>query len=206
MTAAPGRALVRLAAVWVGLLAAGLAAGLIVEGNGFDGSLVRSVAGERSPAATASMRVATNLGGLWLDVLFAGVVLALLLAGRRADAVLVLVAAGGAMLLTNATKFILERPRPAGGGLVSVSSPSWPSGHASSSIAFYGVLAALAARRAPPGGRPAIWLALAALTGLVGASRVYLGVHYPTDVAAGWALGGLWLVGVLCILGPPARG
>jgi undecaprenyl-diphosphatase len=101
------------------------------------------------------------------------------------------------MLATNAIKFVLERPRPGGGGLVSVASASWPSGHASSSIAFYGALGALAVRGVPPAARVAIWVVVAVLSGLVGASRVYLGVHYPSDVAAGWLVGGLWLLGVL---------
>jgi undecaprenyl-diphosphatase len=193
--------LLRLAAAWAVLLAGGLLAGVAVEGNGFDGSLVRSVAAERSAAATSVLRLITQLGGAWLDVLFALAVAGLFLAGRRRDAAFVLVAAGGAMLVTNAMKFILARPRPAGGGLVSVSSYSWPSGHASSSIAFYGALAILAAR--PGAARWAIWAAAALVTAAVGASRVYLGVHYPTDVLAGWTVGGLWLLVVRRALAAP---
>jgi undecaprenyl-diphosphatase len=81
-----------------------------------------------------------------------------------------------------------------------VASASWPSGHASSSIAFYGALAAIASRRAPAWARAGIWLALGGLAALVGASRVYLGVHYPSDVVAGWVLGGLWLLAVLRVV------
>jgi undecaprenyl-diphosphatase len=191
----------RLLALWVGLLGAGVLAGLLVEGNGFDGAFVRSVAAERTAGLTDVERLVTQLGALWLDVAFAGIVVALLVAGRRRDAVFVLVAAGGAMVLTNAIKVILERPRPGGGGLVSVASASWPSGHATSSIAFYGAVAVLAGRRASGGGRVAIWLAVGVLVALVGISRVYLGVHYPSDVVAGWAVGGLWLAGVLRVLG-----
>jgi undecaprenyl-diphosphatase len=158
---------------------------------------VRSVAAERSRGVTEAARLITQLGGPWLDIAFAAVVVGLFLGGRRRDAAFVLLAAGGAMLATNAIKFVLERPRPGGGGLVSVASASWPSGHASSSIAFYGALGALAVRGVPPAGRVAIWVVVAVLSGLVGASRVYLGVHYPSDVAAGWLVGGLWLLGFL---------
>ncbi len=179
--------------------------GVIVEGNGFDGALLRSVAGERTGPATDVARTLTNLGGLWLDFVFAAAVAVLCAAGRRRDAAFVLLAAGGAMLLTNAIKLVLERPRPHG-GLVAVSSYSWPSGHAASSIACYGALAVLGARRAPRPARPAIWAALGLLTGLIGATRVYLGVHYPTDVVAGWTVGGLWLLAVVTLVPSSAHG
>jgi undecaprenyl-diphosphatase len=202
-----GRGARRLVLLWVGLLVAGVLAGLLVEGNGFDGSVVRSVAAERTAGLTDAERLVTQLGALWLDVVFAGVVLALLAAGRRRDAVFVLVAAGGAMVLTNAIKVILERPRPAGGGLVSVASASWPSGHATSSIAFYGAVGLLAARRVSAGwGRAAISVAGGALVAAVGTSRVYLGVHYPSDVVAGWVVGGLWLAGVVRVFAPTGPG
>jgi undecaprenyl-diphosphatase len=191
--------------VWVALLAAGLLAGLIVEGNGFDGSLVRSLAGERTVSLTRVARALTNLGGPWLDVVFALAVVLLLALGRRRDAIFVLLAAGGTMLLTNAIKFILERPRPHG-GLVAVSSYSWPSGHAASSIALYGALALVVARELPSAAaRAAILIVCLILTGVIGATRVYLGVHYPSDVVAGWTVGGLWLLGVTRILPRPVE-
>jgi len=189
----------------VALLATGLLAGLIVEGNSFDGSLVRSVAGDRTAAATRVARTLTNLGGPWLDIVFALAVVLLLALRRRRDASFVLLAGGGATVLTNAIKFILARPRPHGGGLVTVSSYSWPSGHAASSVAFYGALAVLAARDVPDWARVAIWVGLVLLTGSIGATRVYLGVHYPTDVVAGWTVGGLWLLGVVLITRPVRR-
>ncbi len=196
----------RVAVLWVGLLAAGVLAGLLVEGNGFDGSVVRSVAAERTAGLTEVERLVTELGGLWLDVAFAAVVLGLAVAGRRRDAVFVVVAAGGAMVLTNAIKVILERPRPGGGGLVSVASASWPSGHATSGVAFYGAVGLLAARRVPAAwGRAAIWVVVGVLVAAVGTSRVYLGVHYPSDVVAGWVVGGLWLAGVVRVVGPERR-
>jgi undecaprenyl-diphosphatase len=175
--------------------------GLIVEGNGFDGALVRSVARERTGAVTGAARALTNLGGLWLDVLFVAAVAVLLGVRRRGDAAFVLLAGAGSMLLTNAIKLVLERPRPSG-GLVAVSSYSWPSGHAASSIAFYGAMAVLAGRRAPSA-RLLIWGCLGLLVGVIGATRVYLGVHYPSDVVAGWVVGGLWLLAVVMLVGAP---
>ena len=185
--------------MWLALLALGLLAGLLVEGNAFDGSFLRSVAADRTTGATAIARPLTNFGGPWLDIVFALAVVLLLLVRRRPDAIFVLLAGGGAMLATNAIKAILARPRPHG-GLVATASYSWPSGHAASSIALYGALALLAARHVPEVTRVVIWIVLVLATGLIGATRVYLGVHYPSDVLAGWTVGGLWLLAVARIL------
>lgn len=188
----------RLLAVWAALLAGGTVAGLVVEGNGFDGAVVRWVAAQRTGTLDADIRIATELGGTWLDVAGTVAVLALLLARRRRDAIVVLLAGVGASLLSTAIKLVLGRPRPAAEHLVSVASSSWPSGHALSSIAIFGAVAAVGPTHLRVGVRVA---AVAVLTGLAGLSRVYLGVHYPTDVLAGWLLGGLWLAGVLTVVG-----
>jgi undecaprenyl-diphosphatase len=72
---------------------------------------------------------------------------------------------------------------------------SFPSGHATLSMVAYGVLAVLASRsRISPALRTAIVLALGVLVVLIGASRVWLGVHFPTDVIAGWIAGGVVVV------------
>jgi undecaprenyl-diphosphatase len=185
-----------LLALWLALLAGGLLAGLAVEGNGLDGRMVRAVARDRTPTLTEAARLVTQLGSGWLLLagLLAGAVLRL--AGRPRDGLIVIAAVAGASLLTDTIKLIIDRPRPAGGGLVAVASSTWPSGHAATTAAFFGALAALCGRFA----RPAAVLAVAVVAA-VGTSRVYLGVHYPSDVLAGWALGGLWLCAVLVLLG-----
>lgn len=185
--------------VWVALLAAGVLAGLAVEGNAIDGRLVRAVAADRTASLTSAARLGTQLGSGWLLVGGAVVAAALLLAGHPRRALVLVVALAGAALLGDADKLILERPRPAAGGrLVGVESSSWPSGHATTTAAGFGALAAVCRR----GRFRAVVAGLAlALVLAVGASRVYLGVHYPSDVLAGWTLGGLWLAGVLVVLG-----
>ena len=91
----------------------------------------------------------------------------------------------GANLLSEALKLVFQRPRPESFfGFESPITYSFPSGHAMVSLVFY---LALAEVLAPPGRRPAARVAAAVLSLAVGFSRVYLGVHYPTDVAAGWA-------------------
>lgn len=140
----------------------------------------------------------TSLGGhavlVTLVLLVAGF---LLLDGRRATAMLVLASSVGAALLSAGLKVLFARPRPdVVEHLVGVSTPSFPSGHALLSAAIYLTLGALLAREFP---RPALqryFMGVAVmLTLLIGLSRVYLGVHWPSDVLAGWCIGALWAWG-----------
>lgn len=104
----------------------------------------------------------------------------------------------GAWLLSEALKEVFRRPRPDVLRLVAVSGYSFPSGHSTVSFALYAFLAFLLWRLAVAGGRrsrgtlAAASLAAALLVVFVGWSRIYLGVHYPSDVTAGFATGGLW--------------
>jgi len=115
-------------------------------------------------------------------------------------AMLVLVSVVGGTLISQTTKFAFARPRP---DLVphgaEVFTASFPSGHSMMSAVVYLTLGALLARtQADRGVKVYIMTIAVALTVLVGISRVYLGVHWPTDVLAGWSLGGLWAL--LCWL------
>lgn len=109
---------------------------------------------------------------------------------------LVLMAVGGGMVLTTLLKEGFGRPRP---DLVPhgafVTSASFPSGHAMVSAATYLTLGALLARTQSRRRLKAYLLLLAILLAfMVGVSRVYLGVHWPTDVLAGWAAGAVWAI------------
>lgn len=109
---------------------------------------------------------------------------------------LVLMAVGGGMLLTTLLKQGFDRPRP---DLVPhgtfVTAASFPSGHAMVSAATYLTLGALLARTQSRRRLKAYLLLLAILlTVAIGVSRVYLGVHWPTDVLAGWTAGAVWAI------------
>jgi len=109
-------------------------------------------------------------------------------------ALLVLVSVGGGVLISETLKWVYDRPRP---DLVphgaEVYSASFPSGHSMMAAVVYLTLGALLARTQSNLSVKAYILALAVvLTVVVGTSRVYLGVHWPTDVLAGWSLGGAW--------------
>ena len=137
----------------------------------------------------------TALGSIAvLLVMTAAVVGFLLLQRKRRMALLVTVSVAGGMLLNTGLKQVFARDRPSVvPHLREVTTPSFPSGHAAASAVVYLTLGALLAGYVKGRYTRAYVLAVAmALTALVGASRVYLGVHYPTDVLAGWSVGLMW--------------
>lgn len=129
-----------------------------------------------------------------LLLVMAAAVAYLLAVGRRATALFVLFVLGGGQLLTSLLKLAVDRPRPElVSHLVEVLTLSFPSGHAMGAALTYGTLGVLAAGIAPTRSAKVCLLSLAvAVTLLVGVSRVYLGVHWPSDVMAGWCAGFAW--------------
>jgi undecaprenyl-diphosphatase len=146
-------------------------------------------------------REITSLGGGAVLSLMTLLVVGYLLIERLyASAVLILVSVGGGTLLTAGLKGFFERDRPnVVPHLTDALSKSYPSGHSMMSSVVYLTLAVLLARTMKRR-RVKIYLVSTALflSFLVGLSRVYLGVHYPTDVVAGWAGGTAWAL--LCWL------
>lgn len=142
-----------------------------------------------------AMRDVTALGGhVVLTLVTLAVAFYLLLAGKRGAALLVIVAVGGGMLLSTGLKLVVDRARP---DLVPhgqhVYTASFPSGHAMISASTYLTLGLLVARLSQRRRAKAFAVGMAVLVTLgVGVSRVYLGVHWPSDVLAGWTAGGAW--------------
>ncbi len=141
------------------------------------------------------MRDFTALGGTAVLTLVTLCVIAyLLLASKRATALLVAGSVLGATVLSSILKWGFDRPRP---DLVphgvAVYSASFPSSHAMLSAAVYLTLGALLARSQARVRVKIFLLGVAVfVTVLVGISRLYLGVHWPTDVLGGWVLGAAW--------------
>jgi undecaprenyl-diphosphatase len=179
-------------------------AGDVIEGDitRFDRTLLLALRSTGDPSDPVgphwleeAARDITGLGGhtVLTIVTFAAVVY-LLLARKRHAALLVLVAVGGGMLMSTLLKLGFARPRP---DLVPhnvrVYTASFPSGHAMLSAVTYLTLGALLARVEPRRRVKAFLLGVAILlTVLIGLSRVYLGVHWPSDVLAGWCGGAAW--------------
>jgi undecaprenyl-diphosphatase len=173
----------------------------ILEGEvlAFD-ERVRTLAHDLAwPRLTTLMRAASLYGGPAVLVpagLAAAV--AFLVRGWRRGALLVVVTLAGAGLLNWLLKFSFARVRPASFFDYPLpGSPSFPSGHALYAISVFGGLAVLLTARVRNRLlQLAIWFVAISLILLVGFSRVYLGVHYPSDVLAGYAIGTIWVTAV----------
>ncbi|HEX6984573.1 MAG TPA: phosphatase PAP2 family protein [Planctomycetaceae bacterium] len=148
------------------------------------------------PWVEQSLRDVTALGGETVLALITVVVcFYLALSGRRDLSLFAAASVVGGTVLMFALKDLFARPRPelVPHILVSVSSGSFPSGHAMGSAIVYLTLGAMLTESAPTWRLKAYVMTVAVLlTLLIGSTRVFLGVHYPTDVLAGWALGFVW--------------
>src|SRR5918999_448318 len=166
-------------------------------------SLDAAVLGEsvesRTDLLTAAAVAVTNLGStVAMAVLAVAIGVWLWFAGRRTDAVLAVGAMSGAGLVFRVLKELLDRPRPPlDGRLVHAANESLPSGHATMAVVVIGTLVVLAWPGRTTAGRAALVAAAALWVGAVGLNRIYLGVHWFSDVVAGWLVGGAWLA--LCM-------
>lgn len=180
-----------------------------IEGDvsAVDSAILLTVAKTRSPWLTTVAVDVTALGSTTLVVLFSAFTLVVLLVLReRLGALQLLAASAGAGILTLVTKNIIERIRPEEAQqLIVVSGFSYPSGHSVSTSALYLTIAIIAGRFVQhSGAKAAMFMAVSAVLVMVGASRVYLGVHYATDVVSGISLGAAWallLAGFFTLLG-----
>lgn len=147
------------------------------------------------PWLEETMRDITGLGSVFTVLFLTCAVAAYLAAsGRRRIGLYVLAAVGSGELVSTVLKVFYHRPRP---DLVphgmEVFTASFPSGHATMSAIAYLTLATLIARVERNRRAKALVLGLGvSLTLLVGISRIYLGVHWPSDVVAGWCIGAAW--------------
>jgi undecaprenyl-diphosphatase len=171
-------------------------------GPDFSGDLstIYRLASERSanPALTRQAVLITYVGsaeGLLTILLLAGIALAA--AKRWRDLVSLTAIVVGGRLLVELLKLAIGRPRPVFGPYpVEVSSLSFPSGHAANSMMTFLALALIAA---PKRWRVSATIAAIVFSLVIGATRPLLGVHWPSDVIGGWALGIGWVVGLVAL-------
>lgn len=168
----------------------------------FDDAVLAWVATHRSPILTTFFRSVTALGS-WpvLALLTAGTCAATLLVGERRFPLTLAVTMAGTPFLTMGMKAVHGRQRPVVvPHLETVAHTSFPSGHTISSVAFFVTVALLVSAHTKRQGLRLFLVGYALLVGaLVAVSRVYLGVHYPSDVAGGALLGIAWSLG--CVIG-----
>jgi undecaprenyl-diphosphatase len=179
-------------ALWAGASAAGPTPA--------DAAALRESMSVRTTDLTALAIVVTDVGSTVAMAIVALATGAWLAARHRVtDAVFVVGAWLGGLALFRGLKIFLDRARPPEvDRLVAATNESLPSGHATMATVVIGSLVALAWAGRTAAARTAL-VALAALwIGAVGATRIYLGVHWFTDVVAGWLLGGAWLA--LCVV------
>jgi undecaprenyl-diphosphatase len=172
--------------------------------HGFDEFVIQAVAEMRSPIVSRFMLDITSFGSATGIVIQMTLAIILLLgpAHEPRSAVRLGVAAGGTQILSEIIKAGLRSPRPEiVERLDQALGFSHPSGHAAVSTAFYLTLAMILSRRLGPKSRRAIGLTFGILILLIGFSRVYLGVHYPSDVLSGFLLGTLWSIIALKLSG-----
>ncbi len=141
------------------------------------------------------MRIVTTLGYYWVILpLLAAIAYAFYQRGRKVSAALLVTSTLGGIVLTTALKTVVQRTRPElfDSGYTA-SFYSFPSVHATVAVGFYGTLTLLLAWRLTGLKRWAVAATGVILVLLIGFSRLYLGVHYPTDVLAGFLAAPLWI-------------
>ena len=170
----------------------------------YDRSIMVWLNERASPVVTTTMMAATELGGLVVVPIIAVVWAGLLWwGGRRRDAALLAAAVIGSTLLNTALKAVFQRDRPDfWEHLVVEHSYSFPSGHAMASMSLAASLVVIAWSTR--------WRWTAIVVGavyvlVVGLSRNYLGVHFPSDILAGWCVAVLWVTVVVMVLDGASR-
>lgn len=168
----------------------------------FDVALAQALHADATPAGIRVLRTLTEFGsGIGLAVIVAAITVALVVHRERLLALGWVVANAVGGLLNGALKLLYQRPRPSFADPVLVAEGwSFPSGHAMGTFVFSGMLVYVLLRRVrAPAARLAIVAAGLLWTLAIGFSRIYLGVHYFSDVLAGYAAGTVWLA--FCIAG-----
>ena len=157
----------------------------------WDAPLMQAIHQLVNPGLTAVMDAVTEFGESIAIVIVVGLVLWFWWRKQLIDAVTLFACFAGGMALSNLFKLVLARPRPTlFPPLIVESGYSFPSGHSIAAVALYGLLAILLWRRQQHG-----WAIFFALwIPLIDLSRIYLSVHYPSDVLGGFALGSLWVL------------
>jgi len=171
------------------------------ETHQFDMVIRGAVHNHATPLLTDIMQGFSFLGSVGWTIAFGLlVVCACFYFHRPRIAAFLAITMAGVGALDYVLKLAFHRPRPSAFYGTSPASYSFPSGHALGSFCFYGILAAVVAKRMRGlKSKFLIWLVAAVLVCMIGLSRIYLGVHYPSDVIAGYLAGAVWVTAVAVV-------
>ena len=155
----------------------------------------------RSDALTSLMQAFTSLASIVVLAVLAAVIAAL--APGKAPGWCVAVNLVCVVLLNTVLKYLVQRPRPDGFRLISETGYSFPSGHSMVAMAFFGLLIWMVWRYHRHDVMRVVWCVVFGLViVMVGVSRIYLGVHYASDVLAGFCVSLIWLIFYTRVVAP----
>ena len=195
----------RFALAWALVLVPLLAWGALAEdvwerqSFGFDDPILLWLRAHSGPLRNQIMLGLSLVGGYPLLFLAGALFLFFVLTSRRHEAIFVALCIGGVSALNVSAKMIFQRARPdLWVSLAPEPDYSFPSGHAMLSSAFTAMIVALIWRATKARPNAGIWRLASAVIGvifvaMVGLSRLYLGVHYPSDILAGWLASCAWI-------------
>ena len=199
------------AAFLLGVL--GIFAGEVVDGgsarglrDGFDVPMLEFFVESRTPWLSTFMKAATLLGGtpITMSLLAAGAIASYLVTKRARWPIFFVGVMLGANQVVLIVKPIVGRARPTLEPIYETMSKAFPSGHATAAAACFGALGLLLVALLPKPWSIVAGIAAGLVILIVGVTRVYLGVHWPTDVIGGWALGLAWVAAVRAATHPVA--
>ncbi|MFC3344581.1 phosphatase PAP2 family protein [Paenibacillus abyssi] len=162
-----------------------------------DGWIIQSIQQQEAPFWTGFMKLLSFIGSGQIVTVFSGIAALLLinLYKRRTEALFFLVTVIGSALLNILLKLYFQRERPDLHTLITETGYSFPSGHSMNAFTFYGIVSYLFWRRIQSKRAKSLLLGFSSLMiVLIGISRVYLGVHYPSDIAGAYLISGVWLI------------
>jgi len=186
----------RVLAIFTGLavLTALLGIGVRVWAPGFDLQALQAIASDRDATLTTIAGIVTDAGSFALLAPLSIAFLLLRRWKRPSDDIALLVIAAGSAALPSMVKLIVARPRPTLEHLAHLTTLSFPSEHTTQAAAVYLTIAIMLSQGLNRGWRELVIVVALLIALAVAWSRVYLGVHYPTDVIAGLLLGWSWAV------------
>ncbi|OIK15655.1 phosphatase PAP2 family protein [Bacillus sp. MUM 116] len=166
----------------------------------FDSTIISAVQGLETPVLTKVMKFFTYIGSTKVVIILSLFLLFFLykVLHHRLELILFVSVIAGAGILNGLLKHFFHRARPNLHRLIEISGYSFPSGHAMSTFALYGIIAFLLWRHISSRmGRTILIIISCFMILAIGISRIYLGVHYPSDIIGGYFASGFWLAAAI---------